>query len=257
MPKRFNVIRRNLELVFPELDEAARETLANRNLEETIAGFTEAMHILVHGYETVVAGSAIRGREVLDAALATGKNVLLIGAHFTPLESCGCAMGADAPVEVINRRQNLAVGNYLILRHRRKLYAKVIDRGDTTGILNAFRDTSQQHIVWMAPDQDMGKDRSVFVPFLGVEKAATLKITPRIAERYDLVTLFVEFAYQDQAPKWIVEYRAIEGFPTGDELGDVAKLNQVIGDAVRRRPEQYYWIHRRFKTLEDGSTRKY
>lgn len=256
-PRRFNVIRRNIELVFPEMDVNSRESLAIRNLEETIAGYFEAAYILLRGYRSISGNYEIRGRETLEAALAEGKNVLLIGAHFTPLESCGCAMGLDAPVDIVHRRQNAIVGNYLILKHRKKIFASVIDRDDQKTMLDAFADTTRQRIIWTAPDQDMGHQRSVFVPFLGVEKAATLKVFSRIAVRYDMAAVFVEFSYQQESPNWIVHYHPIENFPTGDQVADATTLNKIIGESVRRKPEQYYWIHRRFKSLEDGTTRKY
>ena len=256
-PKRFNVIRRNLELVFPDMDVDARETLATRNLEETVAGYFEAAYVILHGHGSVTSNCEIRGRETLDTALATGKNVLLIGAHFTCLESCGCVLGFDAPVDIVHRRQNAVVGNYLIMRHRREIFASVIERDDRKGLSRAFADKTRQRIVWTGPDQDMGHQRSVFVPFLGVEKAATLKVTSRIATRYDMSTVFVEFSYQEEDPKWIVHYRPIDNFPTGDQVADAATLNHIIGESVQRNPEQYYWIHRRFKSLEDGTTRKY
>ena len=256
-PRRFNVIRRNLELVFPEMDREERESLASRNLEETVAGYFEAAYIILHGYSSVISNCEIRGRDALDDALAKGKNVLLIGAHFTCLESCGCAMGRDAPVDIIHRHQNAVVGNYLILKHRKKIYASVIERDDRKGLSRAFADKTRQRIVWTGPDQDMGHQRSVFVPFLGVKKAATLKVTSRIATRYDMTAVFVEFTYQDEDPKWIVHYRPIENYPTGDQVTDATTLNRIIGASVQRKPEQYYWIHRRFKSLEDGTIRKY
>lgn len=256
-PSRFNVIRRNLELVFPDMEANAREVLATRNLEETIAGYFEAAYILLRGYGSITSNCEIRGRETLDSALAEGKNVLLIGAHFTCLESCGCALGLDAPVDIVHRRQNAVVGNYLILRHRKKIYASVIDRDDRVALFKAFADKTRQRIVWTGPDQDMGHQRSVFVPFLGVEKAATLKVTSRIAERYDMTAMFVEFSYEEDGPTWIVQYRPIDNYPTGNQVADATTLNRIIGESVRRKPEQYYWIHRRFKSLEDGTVRKY
>ena len=256
-PRRFHVIRRNLELVFPDMAEIARESLATHNLEETMAGFFEAAYILLRGYSSVASNCEVRGREILDTALAEGKNVLLIGAHFTCLESCGCVLGLDAPVDIVHRRQNAVVGNYLIVKHRKKLFASVIDRDDRVGLVKAFADKKRQRIVWTGPDQDMGHQRSVFVPFLGVDKAATLKVTSRIAARYDMTAVFVEFSYQEVNPKWIVHYRPIDNFPTGDQIADATTLNRIIGESVRRKPEQYYWIHRRFKSLEDGTVRKY
>lgn len=254
---RFNVIRKNLELAFPEMDVAERERLAIRNLEETGAYLLETTYVHLHGCKTVFQNHEVRGRGVLEAALANGKNVLLIGAHYTCLDCCGVVMGHDVPVDVVVRHQNAAVTNYLISRFRRHHFRSAIHRDDRAALVHAFQDKSTQRIIWLAPDQDFGHRRSVFVPFLGVQDAATLASTSRIVQRYDLTPIFIEFSFDDDANKWVIEYQPIENFPTDDQVADAATLNRVIGASAQRHPHQYYWVHRRFKSLPDGSVRKY
>ncbi len=254
---RLNVIRTNLALAFPDMDAAERERLTQRNLEETGAGYLESAYVLLCGSRQVLANCEVRGRDVLEEALREGKNILLIGAHYTCLESCGCVMGHDVAVDIVHRHQNAVVPNYLILRHRRRSYAGVIHRDDRAGLVKALADKSRQRVIWLSPDQDMGHQRSVFAPFLGVEQAATLKATSKIASRYDMKAVFIEFSYEESNRKWIIHYRPIEAFPSNDQVADATTVNRVIGESAQRNPSQYYWVHRRFKSLPDGSVRQY
>ena len=257
IPRRFNCIKLNLQLAFPDWDAAQIQSLAIRNLEETGAYILETGYILLRGAKSVIVNSEVRGRDVLDAALKSGRNILLLGAHYTCLDSCGSVMGNDAQVDVVLRHQNSAVANYLILRHRRKIFADIIRRDDRAKLVRTLRDTTRQHIVWLAADQDFGHERSVFVPFLGVEKAATLKVTSRIAKQYAMKVVFIEFSYCDEHRRWVIEYRPLENYPTDDPVADAKTLNEVIGESVRRNPHRYYWVHRRFKSLEGGGLRDY
>ena len=256
-PKRFNVIRLNLKLAFPDMDPAERERLAVRNLEETGAYFLETAYVHLHGAEEILKNSIVRGREVLDIALADGKNVLLFGAHYTCLDCCGTVMGHDVPVDVIVRHQNAVVANYLIARYRKQHFRSAIHRDDRNALIKAFQDNSSQRVIWLAPDQDFGHRRSLFVPFLGVEQTATLASVSRIVQRYDMNPLFIEFSYDDESNKWVIEYQPIPDFPTDDQHANATRLNRIIGESVCRKPHQYYWVHRRFKSLADGSIRSY
>lgn len=255
--KRYRVIEINVALAFPDLTHNEIADLAWRNFEQTCAGFFETAYVLLRGSRAVLAHSEVRGRHVLDEAINKGKNILLIGAHFTSMETCGTIMAHDVPMAIVHRHQNVAVANYLFLRNRLRLFTQVIHRDDGKSMLSLLQDTSTQSILWMAPDQDMGHQRSVYVPFLGVDEAATLRVMSRLVSRNDLTPLFLEFAYDEASRKWCIKYQTIPDYPSDDETADAATLNSVLGEAIKRRPDQYYWVHRRFKSLPDGSTRSY
>lgn len=102
--------------------------------------------------------------------------------------------------------------------------------------------------MWYAPDQDYGKDHSVFVPFFGIP-AATITATARIAR---LAGAQVVPHTVTRLPGYqgyeITLHPPIENFPSGDEAADAALINSVIEHHVRKNPGQYLWAHRRFKT---------
>lgn len=257
LKNRLNCIRLNLSLAFPDWPEEKREALIQANIKETGACLLETAYVTLRNAKAITNRSKVLDREVLDRALATGKHVLLLSAHYTCMDSCGVVMANDAKVDVIYRHQNSAVAEYLMTKSRSKIYYNLIHRDDTAQVIRILRDKSRQRILWMAPDQDFGKARSVFVPFLGVVKAATLAIPSRIVTDYDMVPVFIEFRYDKSEKIWTIKYKDISNYPTGDLETDAATFNHIIGESVLECPEQYYWVHRRFKTKENGETRNY
>jgi KDO2-lipid IV(A) lauroyltransferase len=106
-------------------------------------------------------------------------------------------------------------------------------------------------VVWYAPDQDYGPKQSVFAPFFGVP-AASIVATMRIAEMGRAVVVPL-YHYRDENDHYHVEIQEpLENFPSGDDLADAARVNAVIERNVARYPDQYFWVHRRFKTRPEG-----
>lgn len=257
LKKRARYVRQNLKLAFPDWSDENIENLVEECMQETGACLLETAYLTLCPIGEVLARSEVIDRHVLDTALATGKNILLLSAHYTCMDSCGIVMANDINVDVIYRHQNSAVADYLMKRNRLKIYGSMIHKDDTTHLLRVLKDKQRQRIVWMAPDQDFGKQRSAFVPFLGVDKVATLKIPSRIASVHDMVPIYIEFRYDKTSAKWQIKYKEIHDYPTYNLVQDAETLNKTIGESVKECPEQYYWVHRRFKTLENGETRPY
>ena len=255
--KRASYVRQNLSLAFPDWSDKQIDHHVNLAMQETGACLLETAFLTLRHSPVVLERSEVLNREVLDAALATGKNVLMLSAHYTCMDSCGIVMANDIHADVIYRHQNSVVADYLIKHRRLKIYGNLIHRDDIPQILKVLKDKERQHVIWMAPDQDFGKRRSVFVPFLGVDKVATLSVPSRIALEHDLAPIYIEFRYDNNERKWQIRYKNIPNYPTNDLKQDAATFNEAIAESVRECPEQYYWVHRRFKTLENGEQREY
>jgi KDO2-lipid IV(A) lauroyltransferase len=103
----------------------------------------------------------------------------------------------------------------------------------------------------LSPDMDFGREESIFVPFMGVEKAATLTSLSRLsrvagARVVPVVTRMTAAGYD------IEVHAALQDFPTVDQVNDTTRMNRLLGEWVRTMPEQYYWVHKRFKTRPEG-----
>ena len=101
------------------------------------------------------------------------------------------------------------------------------------------------------PDQDFGARDSVFVPFFGVP-TATITGMSRIA-RLTRARVVPVIPRRISAAQYELEcFPAWDDFPSGDETEDARRMNAFIEERVREQPEQYFWLHKRFKTRPEG-----
>ena len=120
-------------------------------------------------------------------------------------------------------------------------------RDDPRPMVRALR---KNKVVWYAPDQDFGPRVSVFAKFFGVS-AATVPATARIAKMSGAkVVPFVPRREADGSYT-VTLSKALDNFPTGDDIEDAQRVNDILEQEIRKSPEQYYWVHRRFKTQPD------
>jgi KDO2-lipid IV(A) lauroyltransferase len=141
-----------------------------------------------------------------------------------------------------------------MLHSRERHVQRAIDRRDVRGILRALRSNEP---VWYAPDQDYGREHSVFVPFFGVP-AATITATSRLARLSGApVVPFFQYRLPDAGGYLLRIEPPLADFPSADLEADAARVNALIEARVRDHPEQYLWSHRRFKTRPRGSPSVY
>ncbi len=252
--RRRHVCEVNLQVCFPELDREARRRLVRRTfvsngiglLEIAIAWFREPRHLRSR--------VSIEGLENLRAAVAKGRGVLLVAAHFTTLEIGGFLLSAHHPMAITYRAHENPLFDAVMFNRRRRRYPRVIERRDARGTLRALRDGQ---VVWYAPDQDYGARRAVFAPFFGVN-AATITATSRFARSNDSpVLLFSHYRRADNSGYHLRIGPELSDFPSGDEYADAVRINALVEAAVREQPDQYLWLHRRFKTRPIGITGPY
>lgn len=252
--KRRHIAQANIDLCFPELDAGERRRLVDANLRATVTGALE----LVRGW--FAPASALRGiadveglQHVRDA-LASGRGVLLFGGHFPHSELCARLLGEalGQRVSIVARRNNDACVEALLDDARHRVFAEVTGKKDVRGLL---RTLSRGGIVAYSADQNFTY-QNAFVPFFGV-RAATLTATPELAQRANAAVL----------PFWF--HRAADGryklrveptwpdWPSGDPTADAARYMAELEKVVREHPEQYLWVHRRFKTRPPGEASVY
>ena len=100
------------------------------------------------------------------------------------------------------------------------------------------------------PDQDYGRNRSIFVPFFGVKEAATTTGTLIFARQANVETMMIVPTRTDNGYTLTIS-PPFANFPSQDEKADLILINQALEQAILQKPEQYMWLHRRFKTRPD------
>ncbi len=238
----------NISLCFPRLSVAAQKTLVRRILRSTGQSIVETSVALWGSAGQLESRYTISGLEHVQAAQAKGLGVLLVGCHFTTLDAAARILAFHVKYDMLYRKDPNPLLAHKLIKARESFAGSAIVRSDTRQLIKNLR---QGHVVWYAPDQDFGAKHSVFAPFFGVQ-AATVVGTARIAQLGKAVV--IPFAhYRDEHNYYhLVMEPALNGYPSGDDLADATRINQVIETAISKQPDQYLWVHRRFKTRPAG-----
>lgn len=237
--------RRNMELCLPELTAEAREKLITHHFESLgIALFETAMSWWASD-RRIRAISQVEGREHLDAALARGNGVLLLSAHFTTLEIGARILATFTPINIMYRPTKNECLAYFLGRNRGRRAKRAIPRDDIRTLVTALRNNE---CVWYAPDQCYRKKGAEMVRLFGIP-AATNTATSRLAAMTSAAVL-PYFAQRLPGGGYrAVIHPPLEGFPSGNPVADAEAFSRMIEQQVRLAPEQYLWIHKRFKGL--------
>ncbi|BEU01931.1 lipid A biosynthesis lauroyltransferase [Agarivorans sp. OAG1] len=250
MKSRVHITRRNLEICFPDKSEAELEQLVEgcfRHLGHSVvdtanAWFWPQWRFAKH--------FKVEGLEHLKKAREQQGGILLVSAHFWTLESHARAYGTLDPGVGIYRPNKNSVYEYYQYHGRTKSNKYLVDRTDVRGMIKALR---QDNAVWYAPDHDYGTHAAVFVPFFAQDKAATITGTATLAKVKNVQVLpTYALRNEDGSGFTLVIEPALDNYPQGDDEQDAHTINQVVEKAILRAPEQYMWIHRRFKSRPEG-----
>ena len=245
---RRRVAQRNLALCFPELTEQQREDLLDENMRTMGMLLLETALSWWASDRSLAKRVRYEGLEHLEAGLAKGKGVILLTGHFTSMELGGRLIMLKKPCYVMFRELKNPLFNAVMVQARTYHSEGIVLQEDPRAMLRALR---KNKIVWYAPDQDYGRKLSIFAKFFG-NTAATVPATARIAKMSGAAVVpFVPRREQDGTYTLTLS-PALEDFPTGDDVADAQRINDLIEKEVRQSPEQYYWVHRRFKTQPEG-----
>jgi KDO2-lipid IV(A) lauroyltransferase len=239
------IARRNIELCMPGLTPEDRDDLVDRHCTSLGMGLCETANTWWSGDRRVNALAQIQGLENLQAALAKGRGAIMIGGHFTTIEIATRILGTVVPLNVLYRPTKNAVLSHIMLTSFMR-HGKPIPYDDIRSMIRALKNNEA---VWYAPDQSYRNKGAAMVNFFGIP-AATTTATSRLARISGaaVLTYFPE-RLPGNAGYRVVIGPALEDFPGDDVICDVERFNRLLEAQIRRVPEQYLWVHRRFKGL--------
>ncbi|TAK47083.1 MAG: lipid A biosynthesis acyltransferase [Betaproteobacteria bacterium] len=252
--ERRDVTRINLAKCFPAMNPVAREAIARAHFRVFGRSLLERGILAWASGERIDRLVRLRGLEHLRAL--EGRPVLLLAPHFVGLDAAVTRLTREIPLGGIYSLQKD--------RHLRDFFLRVRCRfGDTQpiarqeGIRAAVAALRSGRPFYYLPDQDYGARDSVFVPFLGVP-AATVTGLSRLARITGAKVLpCVTRILPGGAGYEVTIEPPWENFPTADPVADTRRMNEYIERKVLEMPEQYLWMHKRFKTRPPGEARFY
>jgi KDO2-lipid IV(A) lauroyltransferase len=239
------IARRNLELCLPSLSREERERLLGRHCESLGIALGEIAMTFWSDNERIRSLAKVEGADHLAAALAKGRGAIMIGGHFTTIEIATRILGTVVPLNLVYRPTKNALLSHAMHKYF-GTHGKPIAYDDIRSMIRALKNNEA---VWYAPDQSYRNKGAAMVNFFGVP-AATTTATTRLARMTGAAVL----PYFPQRLPNGRGYRvfigpALENFPSDDAVADAERFNRLLEAHILRVPEQYLWMHRRFKGL--------
>jgi Kdo2-lipid IVA lauroyltransferase/acyltransferase len=251
---------RNLEIAFPEKTKAERERILRGEFASLGRQLAEVCRFPKYTLENIDEVVVFEGFENLEQARERGKGVLLFAGHFGgwELSSFVISMRGHWMHVVMRGMDNVYLGR--LIEHYRTMHGnKAVDKDDfVRGLLSAMR---SGEIVGMLIDTNMTPPQGIFVSFFGIP-ACTASGLARIALKTDAAVVPTFTIWDEQLGKYRLRFDPpLELVRTADLEADIKtntqRVTSVIEDYVRKYPEQWLWVHRRWKTRPPGDAALY
>jgi KDO2-lipid IV(A) lauroyltransferase len=244
----------NLRLCFPEMEITERKRLLHAHFKMFMRGLVERSLLWWASAERINSLIRVEGIEHFEAV--KGQPMILLTPHFVAMDAGGQWIAQQVDTVCMYSKQKNQYLSDLLLRKRgrfrnQRLYAR---QEGLRPIIKGMRDNLP---FIYPPDQDQGVRDGAFIPFFGVP-AATMTSVPRIAKMTGAkIVPSVTRMLPGGAGYVLTFYPAWDNYPSDDEIADARRMNEFIEDRVREMPEQYFWLHKRFKTRPDGEASFY
>jgi Kdo2-lipid IVA lauroyltransferase/acyltransferase len=252
---RRSVVLTNLRMCFPEMGEEARRQLARSHFRAFGRSLLE--HGILWWGSPARVRALVRIEGVENWLNITDRPVILLAPHFVGLDMGGIRLVADMHrINSVYSRQKSAAADAIFIHGRTRFgNTKLFARQD--GIRPMIKSLKRGEPCYYLPDMDLGARDSVFAPFFGVQ-AATITGLSRIAQLAGAVIVPCVTRQLPGGAGYVMQlYPAWRDFPSGDLAADAQRMNAFIEARVREMPEQYYWLHKRFKTRPAGEPDPY
>lgn len=247
--ERRRVVQTNLALCFPQMASKEREAMVRRHFRVLGRAFLEHGIFWWSSAQRIQRLVRIEGAAHLEAL--KGQPVMLLAPHFVGLDMGGVRISIEHQVASMYAKQKNPVVDALLLHGRKRFNApRLFSRSDNVrSVVKALREGLPFYYL---PDMDLGRRDSIFVPFFGVP-TATITAPSRLALMGRATVLPVVTRMLPGSAGYVLQiYPPLENFPSEDVVHDTQIMNAFIEARVRELPEQYFWVHKRFKTRPEG-----
>ncbi|WP_429392751.1 lipid A biosynthesis lauroyl acyltransferase [Robbsia andropogonis] len=248
--RRRQVVHINLKLCFPEWDDAHRERIARQTFQHAIRSYIERS---VQWF-----GSArkleklIQIDSAIDLANPDMPPTIFLGMHFVGIEAGSIFLNhaLNRPCGALYQPLSNPEVNRIAKEARGRFNAEMVSRADSARAV--MRMLRARKPVMLGADMDYGERNSAFVPFFGVE-ACTLTSVSRMAKAgHAQVLPFICEVLPNYHGYRLKIFAPWQNYPTDNDVADARRMNAFLEEHIPAMAEQYYWVHKRFKTRPPG-----
>ena len=251
IPERRNVTRINLQKCFPLKGSEERETLARAHFRAFTRAFVDQGILWWSSRERIRDLVRLEGVENLEGHART----IVFAPHFVGFEATLARLALDYRVSMMYSRQKDPLFEARLYQGRTRFGGVMLPR--QAGIKSGIEIIESGTLYYYLPDLDFGPNRSVFVPFFGVPAATVTGLAYIARTTGAAVVPCVTRMLPGGGGSVARLYPAWSDFPSNDDVGDARRMMAFIEERVLEMPEQYFWLHKRFKTRPEGEARFY
>ncbi len=244
------VARRNIALCLPELSPRKRRRMLRLSLIETGKTAMESPIMwLSNRARTLSLVREVVGKEVMQAALAKGKGVIVVAPHLGSWELVSLYCSTQYPITSLYRPLRRPEVEPLVLKGRTRFGAELVPT-DTKGVRSLFQALAANELVGIPPDQDPRDSGGVFVPFFGIQ-ANTMTLVSRLAQKSGAAMVLAIAERLSWGRGFRMHYLPLEIEEESME-SHVAAITRAVEAAIGRFPAQYQWSYKRLRTRPEG-----
>lgn len=245
IPKRRKIALVNLRLCFPEYDDSSLDALVQGHFESLGMNACELALSWWLSDEDAAKLTELTGIEHLEAAMADGQGVIILSGHFAAIEITGRVVKQhlDEVASMYRPTRNPFV-DQVLWRCRHRTVSQLIPKDSMRQMIRLLK---RGVPIWYAPDQAYDRKYSALVPFFDVPAMTNTALSHITRLTGARVVPYLPQRLPDHSGYRAKFLPALDNFPTDDEAADARRINDLLEEHIRATPEQYYWIHRRFK----------
>lgn len=244
------VVSKNIEICFPQLDKYEQQILIKKSLIETGKGLSESGFVWLRSFDD-------NAKHVTKTTglehLSSPDPIILLVPHFGCWEITGRVLSIDTPVTFLYKPLRKASQEALLIKNRQKQSLSMAT-ADKKGVIKLQRAIKNKELIGILPDQDPGEEGSVLAPFFGTN-ARSMTLLVKLARKNNAKVLLTWAFRLPKGKGYELNLQPVDILSEqGSIEADVALMNQVIEDLVKTQPEQYLWNYKRFKSVVDYSS---
>jgi len=248
IPSRRAITKTNLEIAFPDKSDSDIESLGKLTYQHIGMGIFEAAYLWFKPIAKLDERFTLKGTEHLDAAVASGTGVILLQAHFSSLEVLGGILGKRWPISAVyDKPKNPLYAHHIEYQRLRHLQG-LIDNQDIRTMIKRLK---RGEIVWYSPDQTVHPRNGGIATRYFNQPVLTTAGTARIAAMTGATIIPLLPVRHERGHAYTVEFLPPLELDTSDPVAATQAVNDLFESQIRNHPEQYFWVHKRFKPPPD------